>query len=169
MTVPPCVRARLQESVVRSVASHGTPQARAHVRTVRLRHRRVERAAEEVLCMPPGHVLLQTVRPGQPPVALHRSARSVQLWGMEEKSAAATGRVDQEHCTLLLCCRHCAHGWFRCQRAHWSAHRAACKQEPLHLWWRHLSGSSSPQLPSWAVVAAVGGVAILLMLVSPPS
>ena len=45
-------------------------------------------------------------------------------------------------------------GLCRCQRAHWSAHRAACKQEPLHLWWRHLSGSNSPQLPSWAVVAA---------------
>lgn len=54
----------------------------------------------------------------------------------------------------------------RCQRAHWSAHRAACKQEPLNLWWRHLSGSTSQQLPSWAVVAAVGALAYMLMLVS---
>lgn len=40
---------------------HATPAPCAHVRTVRLRHRRMERASEEMLCLPSSHILLTTV------------------------------------------------------------------------------------------------------------
>ena len=88
-------------------ASHGAPQARAHVRTVRLRHGRVERAAEEVLRMPPGHILLQTVLSGRTPVALHCCAQWCHTLGAGVNCAAATsGTSQKEHFVvgvLTLC------------------------------------------------------------------
>lgn len=50
----------------------------------------------------------------------------------------------------------------RCQRDHWALHRSICRREPLHVWWRWVSGRSVPRMAAPLVITVVCLIAVLL-------